>query len=46
MGTTLIAIVTQASGSQNTGVGALVIVFIIGILLFTRADAACKAASY
>ena len=46
MGTTLIAIVTQASGSQNTGVGALVIVFIIGILLFTRADAACKAASH
>ncbi len=46
MGTTLIAIVTQASGSQNTGVGALVIVFILGILLFTRADAACKAASH
>lgn len=46
MGTTLIAIVTQASGSQNIGVGALVIVFILGILLFTRADAACKAASH
>lgn len=45
MGTTLIAIVTQISGSQNLGVGALVFVFIIGFLLFTKADKACKAAS-
>lgn len=45
MGTTLIAVVTQASGSQSVGVGALVIVFILGILLFHKADKACKAAA-
>ncbi len=45
MGTTLIAAVTQISGSQNLGVGALVLVFIIGFLLFTKADKACKAAA-
>ena len=45
MGTTLIAVVTQISGSQNLGVGALVLVFIIGYLLFTKADKACKAAA-
>lgn len=44
MGTTLIAVVTQASGSESVGVGALVVVFIIGILVFSKADKACKAA--
>ena len=44
MGTTLIAVVTQASNSESIGVAALVVVFIIGILLFTKADRACKAA--
>jgi UMF1 family MFS transporter len=44
MGTTLIAIVTQLSGSESVGVGALVVVFVIGIILFHKADAACKAA--
>lgn len=44
MGTTLIAIVTQASHSESIGVGALVIVFLIGVVLFHRADKACKAA--
>jgi UMF1 family MFS transporter len=44
MGTTLIAAVTQLSGSKSIGVGALVVVFILGILLFQKADAACKAA--
>ena len=44
IGTTLIAVVTQASGSESVGVGALVVVFIIGILVFSKADKACKAA--
>lgn len=42
MGTTLIAVGTQLSGNQSVGVGLLVIVFIIGMLLFIRADKACK----
>ena len=44
MGTTLIAVVTQLSASESIGVGALVVVFLIGIILFHRADQACKAA--
>lgn len=43
MGTALISIVTQVSGSQSIGVGALVVVFVAGILLFQKADKACKA---
>jgi UMF1 family MFS transporter len=44
MGTTLIAVVTQVSGSESIGVGALVVVFLLGIILFHKADAACKQA--
>lgn len=44
MGTTLIAVVTQMSHSESIGVGALVVVFLIGIILFHRADKACRAA--
>lgn len=44
MGTTLIAVVTQMSHSESIGVGALVVVFLIGIILFHRADNACRAA--
>jgi UMF1 family MFS transporter len=43
MGTTLIAVATQISGSQSFGVGTLVLVFIAGFLLFQKADKACKA---
>jgi UMF1 family MFS transporter len=43
MGTTLIAVATQLSGSQSFGVGTLVLVFIAGFLLFQKADKACKA---
>ena len=45
MGTTLIAVVTQVSGRQNIGVGSLVIVFVLGFLLFAKADKACTAAA-
>lgn len=38
MGTTLISVVTQLSGSQSMGVGALVIVFVAGYLVFRVAD--------
>ena len=44
MGTTLIAVVTQVSNNESIGVGALVVVFIVGIVVFTKADKACKAA--
>lgn len=42
LGTTLVSAVAQATNSQSTGVGALVIVFVMGLLLFHKADAACK----
>lgn len=45
MGTTLIAMVTQLTSSNSMGVGALVVVFLIGIVLFSKADKACKAAA-
>ena len=44
MGTTLMAVVTQVSGRQNIGVGSIVVIFAVGLLLFTRADKACKQA--
>ena len=44
MGTTLIAVVTQVSNNESIGVGALVVVFIIGFVVFTKADKVCKAA--
>ena len=43
MGTALISVATQLSGNQSIGVGTLVIVFLVGLFLFTRADKACKA---
>lgn len=43
MGTTLISVVTQLSGSQSMGVGALVIVFVAGYLVFRVADRECVA---
>ena len=42
MGTTLMAAVTQITGRQNIGVGSIVVIFLAGILVFTRADKACK----
>lgn len=45
MGTTLIAVVTQITGKQNMGVGALLVVFIIGFLVFNVADKACSRAA-
>ena len=44
MGTALISVVTQLSGSQSIGVGALVIVFVGGYLVFRVADRSCKEA--
>ena len=44
MGTTLMAAVTQLTGRQNIGVGSIVVIFAAGLLLFTRADKACKQA--
>ena len=44
MGTTLMAAVTQLTGHQNIGVGSIVIIFAAGLLVFTRADKACRAA--
>lgn len=38
MGTTLVAVISQATHSENLGVGSLVLVFIIGFILFCRAD--------
>ena len=43
MGPTLISVVTQLSGSQSMGVGALVIVFVAGYLVFRVADRECVA---
>ena len=42
MGTTLMAAVTQLSGRQNIGVGSIVIIFLVGLIIFSRADQACK----
>ena len=44
MGTTLMAAVTQLTGHQNIGVGSIVSIFAAGLLVFTRADKACRAA--
>ena len=45
MGTTLIAVVTQITGKQNLGIGALLIVFLLGFLMFNVADRACSRAA-
>lgn len=42
MGTTLISVATQISGSKSIGVGTLVIVFFIGLFLFLKADKSCR----
>ena len=44
MGPTLISVVTQLSGSQSMGVGALAIVFVAGFLVFRVADKRCQEA--
>lgn len=38
MGTMLVSVVSQASGSTNLGVGALAVLFLIGFLLFRQTD--------
>lgn len=38
IGTTLVGVMTQVSGSANVGVGSLVVIFIIGIIVFHHAD--------
>jgi UMF1 family MFS transporter len=42
MGTTLMAAVTQITGRQNIGVASIVVIFLAGFLVFTRADRACR----
>lgn len=39
LGTTMIGVVSQVTGSVNLGVGALVILFILGLILFRMASA-------
>ena len=36
MGTTLVGVVSQATGKQNMGIGVLIFVFLIGIVLFAK----------
>ena len=38
MGTMVVSVVSQASGSVNLGVGALAVMFLLGFLFFLRAD--------
>ena len=38
MGTMLVSLVSQISGSVNLGVGALSVMFLIGFLIFIKAD--------
>ena len=45
MGTTLVSVASQLSGSQSVGVSMLVVVFLVGLVLFIRADAACRQAN-
>lgn len=44
LGTTLIGIVSQLTGSVNRGIGVLIVTFSIGLLLFIKASAPEKAA--
>src|SRR5699024_10919117 len=41
-GTMLVSIISQLSGSVNLGVGALSVMFLIGFLLFLKADRMSK----
>ncbi len=45
MGTMLVSVVTQVSGSQNIGVGALAVMFVIGFVFFLIA-VRCKAPAH
>jgi UMF1 family MFS transporter len=38
-GTTLIGIISQATGSVNKGISVLIIIFLIGLILFRKAAA-------
>ena len=42
MGTTLVAVVSQTTGSESLAVGTLVIVFAMGFVLFCKADRECR----
>lgn len=42
VGTTLVAVVSQVTGNESIAVGALVIIFAIGFLLFCKADKECR----
>ena len=41
-GTTLVAVVSQTTGSESLAVGTLVIVFAMGFVLFCKADRECR----
>ena len=43
IGTSLIGIVSQLTGSVNTGIGVLIVTFTIGLILFVRASSPKKA---
>lgn len=39
MGTAVVSIISQVTGSMNLGVGAIVVLFLLGIILFRKAVA-------
>ena len=42
LGTTLVGVVSQATGKMNLGVGAIVFIFILGFFFFCKADACAR----
>ena len=42
LGTTLVSVVSQASGNESMGIGVLVVLFIIGLVLFVKSSAAAQ----
>ena len=44
LGTTLVSVVSQASGNESMGIGVLVVLFIIGLVLFVKSSVAAKCA--
>ena len=42
VGTTLVAVVSQATGNESVAVGAIGIIFVIGFVLFNKADKECQ----
>ena len=42
LGTTLVSVVSQASGNESMGIGVLVVLFIIGLFLFVKSSAAAQ----